>query len=251
MNASPKIKNQNRKKDKMAVPQLPQNKPLSDQVCELIEMQIISGQLNVGDKLPTENELSDMYKVSRTVIREATKILKEKGRLESYVGKGTFVVDKTERGIGTSFNAILQMNPDSSFEYLLEVREFFEPEMAALAALKASKEQIDELQQTIDLMDRSLVGIDPIDEFLNADHKFHNLLAEATGNPIIVMIIKSLGEFMRNQQRFMTFNVVGGPQKSQKNHKSILEAIKMHNPDAAKNTMQEHIQQVYHDLNKQ
>src|SRR6185369_15452748 len=103
--------------------QFPQNKPLSEQVCALIENEIINGTFAVGDKLPTEHELAEMYRVSRTVIREATKILKEKGRLASFVGKGTFVIDETERGIETSLNAMIRMNPETSFSYLIEVRE--------------------------------------------------------------------------------------------------------------------------------
>lgn len=232
----------------MIISHLPQNKPLSEQVCELIETQIMNGDLVVGDKLPTENELAEIYKVSRTVIREATKILKEKGLLESYVGKGTFVVDKTDRGIGSSINAFVRMNPDVSYGYLLEVRQMLEPEMAALAASKASEEQVIEMQQVINLMDRSLEGIDPLENFLYADHKFHNLLAESTGNPLILMLIKPLGVLMRNQQQFHLYQVKGGPIKSQNYHRAILEAIKNKNPEEARTAMRDHIQQVYRDI---
>lgn len=76
----------------MTIPRLPRNKPLYEQVCELIETRIIEGDLRVGEKLPTENEMAEMYQVSRTVIREAIKALTEKGRIETRVAKGTFVV---------------------------------------------------------------------------------------------------------------------------------------------------------------
>ena len=234
--------------DLMIIPHLPQNKPLSEQVCELIETQIINGVFVVGDKLPTENELAEMYQVSRTVIREATKILKEKGLLESFVGKGTFVVDKTDRGIGSSINAFVRMNPDASYSCLLEVRQMLEPEMAAMAAIKASKEQIAEMHKIINLMDRSLEGIDPIEEFFHADYKFHNLLAESTGNPLVVMLMKPLGMLMRNQQQFHGYHVKGGSNKSQNYHKMILEAIKNRDPEAARTMMRNHIQQVYLDI---
>ena len=228
--------------------QLPQNKPLSEQVCDLIENEIVNGNFSVGDKLPTENELAEMYKVSRTVIREATKILKEKGRLESFVGKGTFVIDKTERGIGSSLSAIVRMNPENSFGYLIEIREILEPEMAALAAVKATDQQIAMMEKAIQQMDQYMDDDAPKEVFLDADSAFHSLLAEATGNPLISTLIKPLGELMRDQQQFMAFKVVGGPKKSQKYHKQIFEAIKNHDADTARAQMRDHIHQVYLDI---
>lgn len=225
--------------------QLPQNRSLSEQVCELIENEIINGNLIVGAKIPTEKELSEMYKVSRTVIREATKILKEKGRLASFVGKGTFVIDETDRGIGSSLNALIRSNPGDSFENLIQIREILEPEMAALAALNASDEQIAEMQKMIDIMNQSLEDKNLKEDFLKSDYKFHNLLAEATGNPLLTLLVKPLGALMRNQQQFIAFDVVDGPVISQKGHNLIFEAIKNRNPDIARAVMHDHIRQVF------
>jgi GntR family transcriptional repressor for pyruvate dehydrogenase complex len=233
---------------RMSSMQLPQNRPLSEQVCELIENEIIKGTFAVGDKLPTEQELSTQYRVSRTVIREATKILKEKGRLESFVGKGTFVVDRTERGIQSSLDAMLRMNPETSFNYLTEVRELLEPIVAALAALRASDEQIAEMEKAIALMDQSSEDHARQSEFLDSDSKFHTLLAEATGNPIIPMLIKPLGALIRQQQEFMAFEVVGGSVHSQKYHRLIFEAIRLRDAERARAHMEDHIRQVFQDI---
>ena len=232
----------------MAAFQLPQNKPLSEQVCDLIENEIIKGTFAVGDKLPTENELAEMYRVSRTVIREATKILKQKGRLASFVGKGTFVIDETERGIESSLSAMIRMNPETSFNHLIEVREILEPAMAALAAAKASEEQIKELEKAVARMDRSIADDAHKDDFLDADSKFHGLLAEATGNPIIAMLVKPLGVLIRQQQEYMAFEVAGGSVHSQKYHRRISEAIKQRDPERARTEMLEHIRQVFTDI---
>lgn len=232
----------------MAAFQLPQNKPLSEQVCDLIENEIVKGTFAVGDKLPTENELAEMYRVSRTVIREATKILKQKGRLASFVGKGTFVIDETERGIESSLNAMIRMNPETSFNHLIEVREILEPAMAALAATKANEEQIKELEKAVARMDRSIEDDAHKDDFLDADSKFHGLLAEATGNPIIAMLVKPLGVLIRQQQQYMAFEVVGGSVHSQKYHRQISEAIKQRDPERARMEMLEHIRQVFTDI---
>jgi len=228
--------------------QLPQNRPLSEQVCDLIEEEIIKGTFAVGDKLPTEQELSEMYRVSRTVIREATKILKEKGRLESFVGKGTFVVDHTERAIQTSLNSMLRMNPETSFEYLIEIREILEPAMAALAATNATDQQIQEMENAIQQMDQSLQDDAHKGDFLESDSKFHTLLAEATGNPIIPMLVTPLGHLIRQQQQFMAFEVVGGSVHSQQYHRLIFDAIKQRDPEKARSQMYEHIRQVFKDI---
>lgn len=232
----------------MAALQLPQNKPLSEQVCDLLENEIVKGTFAVGDKLPTEKELAEMYRVSRTVIREATKILKQKGRLASFVGKGTFVIDETERGIESSLNAMIRMNPETSFNHLIEVREILEPAMAALAAAKASEEQIKELEKAVARMDRSIEADAHKDDFLDADSKFHGLLAEATGNPIIAMLVKPLGVLIRQQQEYMAFEVAGGSVHSQKYHRRISEAIKQRDPERARTEMLEHIRQVFTDI---
>jgi GntR family transcriptional repressor for pyruvate dehydrogenase complex len=231
----------------VAATQLPQNKPLSEQVSDLLETEIIKGTFTVGDKLPTENQLAEMYHVSRTVIREATKILKQKGRLASFVGKGTFVIDETERGIESSLNAMIQMNPGTSFNHLIQVREILEPAMAALAAIKASEVQIEAMEKAVARMDRSIEDDAHKGDFLDADSKFHSLLAEATGNPIIAMLVKPLGALIRQQQQYMAFEVVGGSVRSQKYHRQIFEAIQQRDPERARAEMLEHIQQVFQD----
>ena len=235
----------------MAAVQLPQNKPLSEQVAELIENEIVRGTFTVGDKLPTEHELAGQYQVSRTVIREATKILKEKGRLESFVGKGTYVIDETERGIESSLTAMIRMNPEMSFTYLLEVREILEPAMAALAALRASEAQIAEMQKAVEQMDRSIHDEAQRSNFLESDSKFHSLLAEATGNPLIAMLVKPLGVLIRQQQQFIAFEVIGGSEHSQQYHRRIFEAIQQRDPDKARMEMLEHIHQVFRDIHQQ
>lgn len=233
---------------KMISPQLPTNRLLSDQVCDLIENQIISGEFSVGDKLPTEIELADLYQVSRTVIREALKALKEKGWLKSRAGKGTYVVANTSRGVDSSLDVILRMNPESGFDHLIEVRECLEPEMAAQAALRAKEEQIQELQNLVDIMERALQGGNALNDFLSADYQFHNKLAEASGNPLMAILIKPLGRLMRDQQHFLTYRATDGLQKLVAQHQRIVLTIKDRHPAAAREEMRKHIRQVKQNI---
>lgn len=235
----------------MTIPRLPQNKPLYEQVCELIETRIIEGDLSVGDKLPTENEMAEMYQVSRTVIREAMKVLKEKGRIETRVAKGTFVVDNVAKKVRASFNAVVRKEEGGGFNHLIEVREILEPEVAALGASRADNSQRDRLRKAVDQMDRALEGQNNMEEFLNADLAFHMLLAESTGNPLIPMIISPIVELMRDQQVYYASNVKDGTHRSQINHKLIMAAIESHDTNAARRHMRGHIHQVRSIVEKQ
>ena len=78
----------------------------------MVETQIIDGEYRVGDRLPTEFQLASEYKVSRTVIREAMKVLKEKGWIETRPGRGTIVIDNVARGVRSSFDVAMRMDPD-------------------------------------------------------------------------------------------------------------------------------------------
>jgi DNA-binding FadR family transcriptional regulator len=232
----------------MTSPQLPRNKPLYEQVCELIEARIIDGELRVGDKLPTEKEMAEQYQVSRTVIREAMKVLKEKGWIETRVAKGTFVVDNVAKSVRTSFDAVVRMDAAHGFSYLMEVREILEPEVAALVASRADDSQRNRIREAVERMERALESGDHVDAFLNADFDFHMLLAESTGNPLMPMIVSPLVKLMRDQQSYYSMTVQDGTRRSQANHKLIMGAIEERNADAARKRMYEHIHRVRSDI---
>lgn len=232
----------------MTIPQIPTNKPLYEQVCQLIESQIISGELRVGDKLPTEKELSELYQVSRTVIREAIKTLKEKGWVETHVAKGTFVVHNVAKGVESSFGVAVRMKPEERFNNLIQVRLILEPEIAALAATSASLEEIAHMRKAVARMEKALRENDNLDAFLKADFNFHMAMAKSTGNDLIPLIIAPVVNLMRDIQRYHLSSVIGGNQRSQRNHNRIMEAIERHDPGAARSSMYEHIIQVRDDI---
>jgi DNA-binding FadR family transcriptional regulator len=88
-------------------------------------------------------------------------------------------------------------------------------------------------------------------DVLSADHKFHNLLAEATGNPLITLLVQSLGRLVRSQQGFITFQIEGGPVRSLQHHQNIANAIRSRNPQAAREAMRRHLEQVSREIHSQ
>lgn len=232
----------------MEIENFPVNEPLYEQVCKMIETQIIEGNLKIGDKLQTEKELVDIYKVSRTDIREALKVFKEKGWLETHVAKGTFIVHNVTKGIENSMNIAAHMNPDSWLSNLIDIRLTIEPENAALAAVNANQEDISRMKHAINKMEKALTSKDNKDTFLEGDFSFHMAIVEATGNNLMRVIIYPVVNLMRDFQRYHLYQVPRGSQRAQSHHRKIMDAIERHDPKAALTSMYEHIIQVRDDI---
>lgn len=232
----------------MILRKFPQNTPLSEQVYQLIEEQIINGNYLVGDKLPTEKQLTEFYKVSRTVIREAIKALKEKGWVETRVAKGSFVISNFSKSMQSSFDAAVRMEPEDGFDNLLQLRSIFEPEVAALGAANACEENLKTLRNAIELMEKALEDNNNVEEFIRGDSAFHVALAESTKNRLIIMIITSIIDIMHDFQIYHFSRVKNGGQRSNNCHKRIFDAIEKHDSDSARTTMSEHICQLSDDI---
>ena len=216
---------------------------LYEQIVEQIEESILKGALKPGDQLPAERELAVRFGVSRTAVREAIKALHQKGLVEAYSGRGTFITDGTSRAIQQSLDLMIKIGqPDNSI-HLEEVREILEPEIAALAATRIEESQVALMREAILVMDRQRQ--DP-DAYIEADLDFHLSLAEAAANPLILSLIDSIVGLLR-EQRLRIFEVAGGPDRGQVHHRSILQAIEHRDPAKARAAMKAHLRQVRED----
>lgn len=216
---------------------------LYEQIVHQIEESILKGSLHLGDQLPAERDLASQFGVSRTAIREAVKVLQEKGLVEARAGKGTFVTNATADVVRQSINLASRTAQGNSLAHLIQMREIFEPEIAAIAATQIEEQQIAGMREACDTMDRSRK--DP-SSFIEADLDFHLLLAEATGNPLILSLIDSIVGMLR-EQRMRIFQVEGGPERGQVHHKAVLRAVERHDAAAAREAMRAHLQQVRED----
>lgn len=220
-----------------------QTSRLYEQIVGQIEDSILKGALKPGDQLPAERELAHQFGVSRTAVREAVKALREKGLVEAHPGRGTFVTDGTSHSIRQTLDWILRTGPEKGAAHVVEVREILEPEIAALAASRADEDAIASMREAVAVMDHA--RRDP-EAFIEADLDFHLSLAEAAGNPLILSLIDSIVAVLR-EQRMRIFKVEGGPERGQYHHKRILDAIEHHDPQAARDAMRAHLQQVRED----
>jgi len=216
---------------------------LYEQILQQIEDAILKGTLKPGDQLPAERDLAQQFGVSRTAVREAVKALREKGLVEAYSGRGTFVTDGTSQAVRQSLDLMMKIGQPGGTTHLAEVRAILEPEIAALAAVRAEEEDIATMREAVAVMDRS--GLDG-DAFIEADLDFHLSLAEAAANPLILSLIDSIVGLLR-EQRMRVFKVDGGPERGQLHHKRILEAVERRDSEKAREAMRAHLQQVRED----
>jgi GntR family transcriptional repressor for pyruvate dehydrogenase complex len=216
---------------------------LYEQIVQQVEDSILHGQLKPGDQLPAERDLAQRFGVSRTAVREAVKALREKGLVEAYSGRGTFVTNGTSQAIRQSLDLMVRIGQQEGSTDLAELRQVLEPEIAALAATRIEEQLLNTMREAVAAMDRSLH--DP-DAYVEADLDFHLALAEAVGNPLILALLDSIVGLLR-EQRTRIFQVEGGPGRGQFHHKQILEAIEQRNVEAAREAMRAHLEQVRQD----
>lgn len=217
-----------------------------EQVAVQIEERILKGQLRSGDRLPTERELAEQFQVSRTAVREALKILAQKGLVDMRPGRGTIVVNGAPEALQNSIGLVmkLQLGEVGGSDKLVEVRELLEVEIAGLAALRATETEIEALQAAVEQMDESLGDADG---FIEADNVFHQALAQATQNTLILILINSIVNLL-SEQRKQIFGIEGGPQRGQFHHRRILESVICRDADAARAAMRAHLGQVRTDV---
>jgi GntR family transcriptional repressor for pyruvate dehydrogenase complex len=190
---------------------------VSEEIISQVRDLITSGRLKIGDRLPAERELAKTLQVGRSTVREAIRALESVGILQARPGEGTFLVSNQRK--------------------LFEVRMVIEPDLAALAARRASIEQIVKMREALQEQDAS---VKDGQTGMKADTAFHFLLAEAAGNDILFRIMDSLMDLLR-ETREASLHTGGRPANSLKEHKAILRAIEARDPQAAERRMREHI----------
>jgi len=226
-----------------AVYKLVRTSRLYEQIVQQIEESIVKGDLKPGDQLPAERELAQRFGVSRTAVREAVKALREKGLVEAYSGRGTFITDGTTQAVRQSLDLMVKIGQPEGSTHLAEVRAILEPEIAALAAVRIQEAELVTMREAVATMDKA--GQDP-EAYIEADLDFHLALAEGAANPLILSLLDSIVGLLR-EQRLRIFKVSGGPERGQIHHKRILDAVEHHDAMKAHEAMRAHLYQVRDD----
>jgi GntR family transcriptional repressor for pyruvate dehydrogenase complex len=213
-------------------------------VAERLAGQISGGELAAGAPLPSERELAETYVVGRSSVREALRMLESRGLIESS-GNGSFVVGRPRSPLEHSLGLLVAAEEGSARE-LFEVRRLLECEAAALAAVRRTSAQVRRLETATDEMS---AAIEDHDSYVAADIRFHLVIAQATGNRVIVHLMHAIRDQLIDLLGTV-FHVPGGPQRSIEQHRQITSAISMHQPERARELMHEHINRVERELDE-
>jgi GntR family transcriptional repressor for pyruvate dehydrogenase complex len=216
---------------------------LSDQISAQIQRLIIEGGLTPGEKLPSERELAEQFGVSRTVIREAVKLLQMKGLVRVVSGSGTYVSHVSSEIVADSIGLFMTSH-EHTFQDLLEIRRFLEVEIAGLAAERATAEDIQKLEESFSEMKGALANsertTEDLERFVQADIKFHQLLSQATKNSLLPLLHDTLNSLLLEFSRKVS-EMPGAPEKAVEYHGKVLECVRQKNIEEAQETMSKHL----------
>jgi GntR family transcriptional repressor for pyruvate dehydrogenase complex len=200
-----------------------------------------------GDTLPAEGKLAEALGVSRLTVREATRSLEARGLLEITKGRRPRVAAPNGALVGDFFKSAVRRDPRALLD-LLEVRRALEVHIAVLAAKRATKGDLADMEMSINAM---RAGGDRADAFHAADVRFHENLAAASGNRLLVFLIEAFAEPLRESRlrSFAGHRARGGEVDDViEQHQAILDAVEARNPKAAAQAMRDHLQQTEQDL---
>ncbi|MDR1932109.1 MAG: FadR family transcriptional regulator [Spirochaetales bacterium] len=207
---------------------------LYEQIADILEQAILRD--TQAQRLPSEMELSRRFNVSRTVIREALKVLKERGLIQSRNGEGSYISKPNTDTVSNAVNRIVQMDNISNDD-LHNMRLILETAGVRLAALNAAPDEIEHLQNILRQMDDESL---PWDRRVNFDAEFHITLAQASRNDLLGVFIEVMTMLL---SEYMSKGIFGseGIKKTLFQHRKILEAIRSKDPDAAEEALRRHL----------
>jgi GntR family transcriptional regulator, transcriptional repressor for pyruvate dehydrogenase complex len=215
---------------------------VSDVIAERLSAAIRDGTLKPGDRLPTEAELAREFQVGRTSVREGLQKLRAHGLIESRKGLGAFVTEPPASDPLADFARWTASDP-AAIEQLVEARVALETLAAALAALRATETEIDDLER----LNIEHGAAEDTADLVATDQAFHAAIMAAARNRFVSgayeVLISELTDF-----REKTLALPWASERSVKGHAAIVRAIRGRVPAAAREAMAEHLWVLYAEI---
>ena len=214
------------------------SRSIADQLLQEINDQIYP----IGSRLPSERVLAERFKVSRPTVREAIHHLESFGCVETRIGAGTYVKATDMSQIAESFSNILGQGTVMNCD-VIEVRMILDIEIAAMAAVRRTNEQLQMLYENIEEMRRAMINQE---EWECYDEQFHILLSEATNNPILYSLIQ-VAKGIYTYTIHLSALTGSQPLRTYEQHMEILRAVENRDARRARSAMRQHIvRTLYH-----
>jgi GntR family transcriptional repressor for pyruvate dehydrogenase complex len=212
---------------------------VAEEIADRIRVLILGGAFPAGQPLPSERDLAERFGVSRGSIRDAFRTLETIGLLVTRHGQGTFPQELDVDRLVAPLASVLTYRQDLQDE-LMDVRRMFEPAVARVAAARISAEDLVDLQRILDAQRRKLkTGRSAIAE----DTAFHEILARATRNRVIVSIMAILNDLLV-ESRKLSLKQKGRPGRSITGHEAVVAALRQRDAAGAAEAMRKHIDQI-------
>ncbi len=213
---------------------------LSKTVEAEIEEAIRTRKLVPGTRLPSENELCDQFGVSRTVMREALRMLSARGLIRIEKGRGMFVDEVSAETVTAPMELYLQLNmgPDHGLD-VVRARQLIEPPIAAEAARRHTESDAERLKRNV--AELRAAGGDR-DRLTELDITFHLLIAEASANPVVPLLVRPIHQLMPRIKASVYGAIGEAKEAAVEWHGKILDAILARDADRARATMEEHLE---------
>lgn len=210
---------------------------LTADICRKMVSHLIRGDWAAGERIPAERELCQQLGVGRASLREALKALEIMGMIETRLGDGTYVCDRSEFLSRPLLWAIASSSTTDPQE-LIEARKLMEVELAGLAAERATGEDLKHIGAFLDEMESSTKDAA---KFLAADVNFHLAVGQAAHNTILMNALHLIRNLLQ-QWISSSLKVQGVAPRALEQHRKIFVAIAKRNSTAAREAMQVHLQ---------
>ena len=207
----------------------------SAEIADLLRQNVQSGKLTPRERLPAERLLAKTYGVARGTIRGALNQLAEEGLIEIRPGSGTYILDNGPKFISSAIESATPLE-------LIDARFALEPHICRLAVMHARKQDLEKAENLLLQMDHSL--FDPA-RFATLDTIFHTLLAQSTGNQLLIWMVEQING-VRNQDqwarmRHLTLNE-NSIAEYNRHHRAVFDAVRSREPERAAVIMKKHLE---------
>lgn len=218
---------------------LADRKLLSKSVEDIIGQAIQDKKLSPGTKLPSELKLCEELGVSRTVVREALRVLNSRGLISIVKGKGIFVKEFSSESAAGPLQFFLRMNFERSHVMdIVHARQILEPAVAALASTHRTDEDVEQLRRDIALL--KLCGDDAA-ELSKIDTQFHIDISRACGNSLMPLLLEPIHRLIPEIKSSVYATVAEARDSAIQWHQNILDKIVQGKSDEARKAMEQHL----------